>query len=219
MAGRPRLRLAVRERVDARRDGSPRGGSVHRYGRANAPRRRRLLPLALPLLAVCLGGGSALAISPNSPSATSHLVPIRDNGPAGRVVVVDGDSIEVNGQPVRLWGIDAAELSQTCTLDGRPWACGRDAAQVLARKLAGRVVACETRTRDQYGRIVALCRADREDISAWLVEQGWALAFRRFSLDYVAHEDRARAARRGIWAGSFQPPWEWRADGRRRAPR
>jgi len=76
----------------------------------------------------------------------------------------------------------------------------------------GRSVACEGRDIDRYGRIVAVCRAGSEDLNAWMVSEGWALAYRYYSLDYVSQEDRARAAGRGLWRGEFTPPWEWRAE-------
>lgn len=124
--------------------------------------------------------------------------------------VVDGDSLEIAGQPVRLWGIDAPEAAQTCERGGKPWACGHEATAHLERLTAGRDVACTERTRDRYRRVVAVCTVDGRDIGAAMVEAGMALAFRRYSLDYVAHEDRARAARRGMWQGEFVPPWEYR---------
>ena len=68
----------------------------------------------------------------------------------------------------------------------------------------------EERDRDRYGRVVAVCRAAGEDLNAWMVSQGWALAYRQYSRDYVGEEADARAARRGIWRGDFVEPWDWR---------
>jgi len=67
-----------------------------------------------------------------------------------------------------------------------------------------------------YGRIVAVCWIGAENLNAWLVLQGWAVAYRRFSTDYVLHEDAAKEARRGIWRGKFQMPWDWRSASRNR---
>jgi len=71
-------------------------------------------------------------------------------------------------------------------------------------------VACDQRDVDRYGRIVGVCRAGLEDLNSWMVANGWALAYRRYSRTYVGQEDSARAAKRGIWRGTFMMPWEWR---------
>lgn len=129
---------------------------------------------------------------------------------SGRASVIDGDSIEVAGREIRLHGIDAPEFMQTCLAGGKSWRCGRRAARTLARRISGRRVVCTEKDRDRYGRIVARCRQGGEDLNAWLVANGWALAYRRHSRAYVDEEAAARAARRGIWRGEFVPPWEWR---------
>ncbi len=129
---------------------------------------------------------------------------------AGVTTVIDGDTIEVHGQRIRLHGIDAPESRQLCRLDGKPWQCGKDAANALADKIARRPVTCEDLGRDRYKRIIARCAVTGEDLGAWMVLEGLALAYRRYSLDYVDQEADAQAARRGIWAGEFVKPWEWR---------
>ena len=129
---------------------------------------------------------------------------------SGRASVIDGDSIEVAGREIRLHGIDAPEGRQTCIAQGKRWRCGRRAARALARRISGKRVTCAQRDRDRYGRIVAVCRQGGQDLAAWLVAEGWALAYRRHSMAYVDEEAAARAARRGIWRGKFVPPWDWR---------
>ncbi len=129
---------------------------------------------------------------------------------AGVASVIDGDTIEVHGQRVRLHGIDAPESRQLCRLDGKLWQCGKNAAKALADKIARRPVTCEDLGRDRYKRIIGRCTVAGEDIGSWMVQQGWALAYRRYSLDYVDEEADARSARRGIWASGFVNPWEWR---------
>ncbi len=129
---------------------------------------------------------------------------------AGTASVIDGDTIEVHGQRIRLHGIDAPESRQLCRLDSRPGQCGKDAANALAEKIARRPVTCEDLGRDRYKRIIGRCAVAGEDMGAWMVSQGWALAYRRYSRDYVDEEADAQAARRGIWAGEFVKPWEWR---------
>lgn len=128
----------------------------------------------------------------------------------GRARVIDGDTLEVAGQHIRLHGIDSPEIQQSCYRDGKPWGCGEAATKALAGKIGSRVITCQERDWDRYGRIVAVCYADGEGLNAWMVRQGWALAYQRYSIDYVLHEAKARTARKGIWQGDFMPPWDWR---------
>ncbi len=128
----------------------------------------------------------------------------------GTARVIDGDTLEIQGQRIRLHGIDAPESRQLCRLAGKPWICAKDAANALAEKIGRRAVTCEERDRDRYGRIVAKCSVASEDIGSWMVRQGLALAYRRYSYNYVDEEAGAQAARRGIWASEFVKPWEWR---------
>lgn len=123
--------------------------------------------------------------------------------------VTDGDTLTVAGQRIRLFGIDAPESKQTCLAAGKRWCCGRSATQSLTKRIAGRPVVCSERDRGRYGRIVAVFRAGREDVSAWMVSQGLALAYRKYSTAYVAQERAAKAARRGLWRGEFVAPWDW----------
>jgi endonuclease YncB( thermonuclease family) len=92
--------------------------------------------------------------------------------------------------------------------DGKPNRCGQQAALALADMIGAKTVRCEERDRDRNGRT---CFIGAEHIDAWMVRQGWALAYRKYSTAYVREEDQARAARRGIWQGEFTAPWEWRA--------
>ncbi len=117
---------------------------------------------------------------------------------AGTASVIDGDTIEVHGQRIRLHGIDAPESRQLCRLAGEPWRCGKDAANALADKIARRLVTCEDLGRERYKRIIARCAVAGEDLEKWMVANGWALAHRRHTLDYVDEEAGAQAARRGL---------------------
>ncbi len=81
---------------------------------------------------------------------------------------------------------------------------------MVADKIGRRPVTCEELRRGRHKRIIARCTVVGEDLEAWMVANGWALAYRRYSLDYVDEEAGARAARRGIWASEFVKPWEWR---------
>lgn len=128
--------------------------------------------------------------------------------PAAAQTVTDGDTIKLNGAPVRLFGIDAPELKQDCP-DG--WPAGRLAATHLQALIAGRAVACEPRDTDRYGRTVAVCRAGGEDLGAIMVRDGYAWAFVRYSRDYVGQEERAKARVLGVHQHRCLPAWEWRA--------
>ena len=127
---------------------------------------------------------------------------------SGVARVLDGDTIEVGSDRVRLWGVDAPEGRQTCLDGSRRWPCGRRAAQALAGRIDGRSVTCEERDHD--GRIIAVCGHGGRDVNAWLVREGWALAYRRYTRAYAAEESAAKAAKRGLWRGEFIPPWDWR---------
>lgn len=133
------------------------------------------------------------------------------NSLIGVASVIDGDTIEIHGQRIRLEGIDAPESAQLCTDEGgRQWRCGQKAALALAERIGSRSVACEATGRDRYRRTLAICRIANDDLNEWMVRQGWALAYRRYSTEYVPAEDEARANRLNLWAGSFIAPWDWR---------
>jgi endonuclease YncB( thermonuclease family) len=133
---------------------------------------------------------------------------------AGRPQFVDGDSFEIGAVGVRLFGVDAPEGRQSCTRDGRAWDCGEAALAELRRLVGSRDVVCERRDEDTYGRIVAVCRVGTTDLGAALVRAGLAVAYRRYSDDYVDEERQAQTARRGLWAGEFTAPESYRSEQR-----
>jgi endonuclease YncB( thermonuclease family) len=130
---------------------------------------------------------------------------------SGEPTVIDGDTIVVAGEHVRLQGIDAPEMHQTCTAYGQEWPCGRTAADWLKDRLRGQQVDCIGHARDRYGRLLAVCYSGGENLNEQLVREGWALDFRKYSTDYLQAESEAKRAGAGIWRGTFDPPWEWRA--------
>ena len=149
------------------------------------------------ILAVALTASLTLAASAREPAA-----PI-----VGRASVIDGDTIEIHGQRIRLFGIDALEGRQTCTDEkGASYRCGQKAAQALDYRISDGVVTCEPKDRGRYGRVVAVCRVYGEDLSAWMTELGWALAFRRYSAQYIPAEELAQRRKAGMWSGQFVPP-------------
>ena len=135
---------------------------------------------------------------------------VADEALMGPARIIDGDTLEVRGSRVRLYGIDAPESAQRCRAGGRVWACGRAATRALARRIGSRPVACTERDRDPYGRVVAVCQVGGVDVNAWMVAAGWAFAYRKYSMQYVKEEMAAKAARRGVWRGDVVSPWDWR---------
>ena len=128
--------------------------------------------------------------------------------------MIDGDTIDIHGQRIRLHAIDAIESRQRCKrANGTEWRCGRDAAFALSDHIGRAPVICEVTDFDRYGRFVAICYLRGEDLNAWMVRKGWAVAYRRYGTDYVAEEGIARKHRAGIWASSFEMPWDWRRSG------
>lgn len=153
------------------------------------------------VLVLCLSGGAATANSAR---------------------VIDGDTLDLDGQRHRLFGIDAAERNQRCRDEqGLEWACAAAASAALKRLLSMGSVSCAEvpGTRDGFGRQISRCKVNGEDVAETLVRDGLVWAFRRYSTDYVDAELEARAARRGVWAVAAggtanQPPWAWRAERR-----
>ena len=133
----------------------------------------------------------------------------------GTTSVIDGDTIEIHGKRIRLDAIDAPESSQLC-LDAASnrYRCGQKSAFMLADMIGRSVVSCEPKGHDRYKRVIAVCFKGETNLNAWMVAQGWAVAFRKYGIDYISQEDEARSARRGMWAGSFEMPWDWRAQRR-----
>lgn len=131
---------------------------------------------------------------------------------AGRASVIDGDTIEIHGIRIRLEGIDAPESRQTCTskVAGEVVRCGQKSAFFLADLLAEHAVNCTEAGKDRYGRTLAHCQVEGQDVGASVVRAGWALAFVRYSREYLSQEDEARTAGAGVWATVFVAPWDWR---------
>ena len=127
---------------------------------------------------------------------------------SGDAVVNDGDSITLKGERIRLQGIDAPEYAQICKQGGNPYPCGRRSREALADLIKGGSLECIGWEHDRYNRLLAVCTAGNVELNRTQVEQGWAVAFG----DYDDAEARAREQRRGLWAGSFERPREWRIE-------
>src|SRR5262249_45580523 len=126
--------------------------------------------------------------------------------------IVDGDTVQIGTAKIRLQGVDAPETDQLCLdRDGKRWNCGIEARDRLIKKAGGRVWTCRTSSIDRYGRALATCEVDGSDINRWLVHDGWALSFVRYSHIYDVDERAARQAQVGLWSGAFIAPWDWRS--------
>lgn len=140
----------------------------------------------------------------------TDLDPQISGGLIGRASVIDGDTIEIHGQRIRLSGIDAPESAQQCEANGVDYRCGQKAAFALSDFLLGRIVDCQQTGRDRYLRIIAKCSANGVDVGDWMVSHGWAIAYRKYSSEYIATENDARDRKAGIWSGTFMNPDQWR---------
>lgn len=130
----------------------------------------------------------------------------------GIASVIDGDTIEIHGARLRLWGIDAPESGQFC---GRE-RMGQRSANALSEIIGGRTVTCQDRGSAGWGRRVAFCTVAGHDIQQSMVRDGWAYAFSKYSHDYEGVQAATRASNRGVWAAGCQAPWEWRAEHRQK---
>lgn len=129
---------------------------------------------------------------------------------SGSAEVIDGDSLIVDGREVRLFGIDAPELTQTCQTDGEEWQCGEEAKRNLEALVRNQRVECSSHSVDIHGRLLSVCHAGGFPLNATMVDYGWATAYREYSSDYLPNEVRARAARAGIWRSVFVLPSGYR---------
>lgn len=126
--------------------------------------------------------------------------------------VIDGDTLEVDGEKIRLYGIDAPEAGQKCaTPGGGTWPCGRDAIFLVERLISGADVHCDNRGSDDFERTLAVCTVGGVELNRALVEAGLAWSFRRYANDYDDAEDVAHAGGVGIWRADIEPAWQYRA--------
>jgi len=129
----------------------------------------------------------------------------------GKARVVDGDTIWIGDTKIRLHGIDAPEMKQTCkTSKGREQQCGVIAKKALEKLVKGQDIVCKGDARDKYKRLLAVCFAGPFNINEQMVADGWAMAYRKYSQDYVRAETFAKSRREGMWRGKFVAPWDWR---------
>ncbi len=124
--------------------------------------------------------------------------------------IVDGDGLSFSGIHVRLEGIDAPELRQTCRQGDTIYRCGMIARDVLEALVDDRVVTCRISGRDVYDRLLGSCTTGDLDLNRIMVLEGWAVVDPRYSQLYAQDEAAAKAAGSGMHGGTFDPPWRWR---------
>jgi endonuclease YncB( thermonuclease family) len=128
----------------------------------------------------------------------------------GNARVIDGDTININNNKIRLHGIDAPETKQTCKLDSVDWFCGKQSTEELKKIINDQSVECTVSDIDIYNRYVAICLVNKLNLNQWMVKNGWAIAYRYYSTDYIIEEKYARDNKIGIWKSEFLKPYQYR---------
>ena len=124
--------------------------------------------------------------------------------------IIDGDTIILNGEKIRFSGIDTPELKQTCLQGDQKVSCCMIAKKLLAEKIGNATVECISEGKDTYKRILAECFVNGESLSKFLVRSGYAFAYRKYSTKFIKDEEFAKANKLGMWAMTFQYPWDFR---------
>jgi len=129
---------------------------------------------------------------------------------ANQIYITDGDTIRIGDERIRFSGIDAPEIKQTCIHQESEFNCGEFSKILLIEKIADQEVSCIRESKDQYGRTLAECFVGKESLSSYLVREGYAFAYRKYSNKFVADEEYAKRNRNGMWSMQFILPWEYR---------
>ena len=130
---------------------------------------------------------------------------------SGVPIITDGDTIKIINKRIRLHGIDTPEKKQICIKNTKEYSCGKEATDALAKKINGSRVVCKVQDRlDRYKRYIGVCFAGEVNLNKWMVRNGYAIAYRRYSKDYIEDEDYAKKNKLGLWAGNFIYPEKWR---------
>ena len=132
------------------------------------------------------------------------------NSFADNLKIVDGDTIVLNGEKIRFSGIDTPELKQTCMQGDQEVSCGMSAKMLLVKKIGNNTLECISEGKDVYKRTLAECFINGESLSSFLVRSGYAFAYRKYSKKFIKDEDFAKANKLGMWAMTFQYPWDFR---------
>ena len=129
---------------------------------------------------------------------------------ASHVTVVDGDTIKLGDVKIRFSGIDAPEINQTCVASEGKVACGKISRDILITKVTNNKISCTDEGKDFYGRVLGECFVNGESLSRYLVREGFAFAYRKYSDKFISDEEYAKSNRFGMWSMKFQYPWDYR---------
>ena len=129
---------------------------------------------------------------------------------SSKVKIVDGDTIYLKNEKIRFSGIDTPEIKQTCNKNNEIIKCGIQAKELLINKIGNNKVKCVKNGIDKYNRILAECFVNNQSLSKYLVREGYAFAYRKYSTKYVQDEDYAKKNKKGMWAMTFEYPWDYR---------
>tara|TARA_B100001250_G_scaffold120217_1_gene102012 strand:- start:525 stop:998 length:474 start_codon:yes stop_codon:yes gene_type:complete len=133
----------------------------------------------------------------------------------GKPKVIDGDTIHIKNNKIRLHGIDAPETKQTCKIDSQDWFCGKQSTDELKKIINNQRVKCIVNDIDIYNRYVAICSISGINLNQWMVKNGWAIAYRYYSTDYILEEKYARDNKLGIWKSEFLKPYQYRRNNKK----
>ncbi len=138
---------------------------------------------------------------------------------SGIAKVTDGDTIQIEGKKIRFFGIDAPEKKQQCR---KPWLtisfislnkdypCGQISTDKLKKKINNKLLICKWINKDRYKRYIAECFKDKTNVNSWMVRNGYAVAYRKYSKKFVSQEIFAKKEKLGLWSGTFMMPWDYR---------
>tara|TARA_Y100001970_G_scaffold265980_1_gene354132 strand:- start:74 stop:601 length:528 start_codon:yes stop_codon:yes gene_type:complete len=138
---------------------------------------------------------------------------------SGNAQIIDGDTIKINSKKIRLYGIDAPELKQTCKKTylkinffafTKDYPCGKISTEKLKKKINNKVITCKILDTDRYKRLIGECFKRNLNLNSWLVSNGYAVAYRKYSKKYISYETNAKSEKLGMWQGKFEMPWEYR---------
>ena len=128
----------------------------------------------------------------------------------GKAKVIDGDTIHIKKNKIRLHAIDAPETNQTCKKNSKNWNCGKESTNFLKKLIDNNKIECITKGKDRYNRFIGICYKDNLDLNSAMVLNGWAIAYRYYSKDYIEEEEEAKREKKGIWIGDFEEPYLFR---------
>jgi endonuclease YncB( thermonuclease family) len=127
-----------------------------------------------------------------------------------QLIVTDGDTIRIGDERIRFSGIDAPEIKQTCIYQEIEFKCGEFSKNLLIKKISNQQVNCIRESKDQYGRTLAECFVGKESLSSYLVREGYAFAYRKYSDKFILDEEYAQSKGNGMWSMDFMFPWDFR---------